>query len=108
MTNSLYAFLAIAVCAVVTMIIRALPFAVFSTRKLPASVEYLGKMLPGSIMVILIIYCLRSVSITVPPFGFPEFICVLLCGILQYKLRNSIPSIAVATVLYMILTRTVF
>lgn len=108
MNSSGYAFAAIAVCAVITVIIRALPFAVFSSRKLPASVEYLGKMLPGSIMVILIIYCLRSVSVTAPPFGLPEFICVLLCGILQYRLRNSIPSIAAATILYMVLTRTVF
>lgn len=108
MSNSVYALAAIAVCAVITMIIRASPFVIFSSRRLPPSVEYLGKMLPGSIMVILIIYCLRSVSVTAPPFGFPEFSCALLCGLLQYKLRNSIPSIAAATVLYMILTRTIF
>lgn len=108
MNNSLYAFSAIAVCAVVTMVIRALPFAVFGSRKLPAVVEYLGKMLPGAIMVVLIIYCLRTVSVTAPPFGFPEFACVLLCAALQFKLRNSIPSIAAATAVYMLLTRTIF
>ena len=104
----LYAFLLIGISAVVTIIIRALPFAVFGQRKLPETVEFLGKVLPGSIMVILIIYCLRSVSLTAWPFGIPEFLCVLICGLLQFKLKNSIPSIAIATALYMVLIRTVF
>lgn len=108
MPDQTYLYIAIAVCAVITMIIRALPFAVFGTRSLPPVIDYLGKMLPGSIMVVLILYCLRSVSFTGWPFGIPEIFCVLLCGVLQFKLKNSIPSIAIATALYMILTRTVF
>ncbi|MDO4266545.1 MAG: AzlD domain-containing protein [Eubacteriales bacterium] len=108
MSYSTYAYAAIAICAVVTIIIRALPFAVFGSRSLPKTVEYLGKMLPGSIMVVLIIYCLKSVSVTAWPFGIPEFACVLLCAVLQYRLKNSIPSITIATVVYMVLTRTIF
>ena len=108
MSYSTYAYLAIAVCAVITIIIRALPFAVFGTRSLPRTVEYLGRMLPGSIMVVLIIYCLKSVSVTAWPFGIPEFSCVLLCAALQYRLKNSIPSITIATIVYMLLTRTIF
>ena len=104
----LYAFLLIGISAVVTIIIRALPFAVFGQRKLPETVEFLGKVLPGSIMVILVIYCLRSVSLTTWPFGIPEFLCVILCAVLQFRLQNSIPSIALSTALYMILTRTIF
>lgn len=108
MSDSLYAYLLIAVCAVVTIIIRALPFAVFGQRKLPATVEYLGKVLPGAIMVILIIYCLKGVSLTAAPYGIPEFFCVILCAVLQFRLKNSIPSIAIATAVYMVLTRTIF
>lgn len=108
MNNSMYAYAAILICSLVTIVIRALPFAVFGKRALPPVIDYLGRMLPGSIMIILIIYCLKSVSLVSWPFGIPELLCVFLCGVLQFKLKNSIPSIAIATVLYMVLIRTVF
>lgn len=103
-----YAYAAIAICCIVTVLIRSFPFLIFGHGKLPRTVEYLGKVLPGAIMVILIIYCLKSVSVTAWPFGIPEFACVLLCAFLQYRLKNSIPSIAISTVIYMILIRTIF
>lgn len=106
--NALYAYAAIAICCIITILIRSLPFVLFGHKKLPHTVEYLGKVLPGAIMIILILYCLKSVSLRAWPFGIPEFSCVLLCGVLQYKLKNSIPSIAIATAVYMILIRTVF
>ncbi len=108
MSDSIYAFCVIGICSVVTIIIRALPFLVFGNKKLPDTVDYLGKMLPGAIMIVLVVYCLRGISLTSAPYGAPELICVALCAFLQLALKNSIPSIAISTAVYMILIRTVF
>ena len=108
MNDQIYAFAVIGICAVVTIMIRALPFLVFGNKKLPDTVDYLGKVLPGAIMIVLVVYCLRGISLTSAPYGAPELISVFLCAILQLILKNSIPSIAVSTAIYMILIRTVF
>ena len=48
----------IAVAAIVTLIIRAVPFvALGGKREVPEPVTYLGKVPPPAIMVILVIYC---------------------------------------------------
>ena len=53
----------IAVAAIVTLFIRAIPFVLFGgKREVPATVTYLGKVLPPAIMVILVVYCDISAS----------------------------------------------
>ena len=47
-----------------TMLTRFLPFAVFrSSRSTPWYIQYLGKVLPGAVFAMLVIYCLRNVSL---------------------------------------------
>jgi len=103
-----YGMAAILVGCAVTMMIRWMPFVLFKEGKLPPAVEYLGRKMPEAVMVVLIIFCLRGTNVTSWPFGLPELICSVLCAVLQLRLKNSIPSIAISTILYIILTRTVF
>ncbi len=107
MSNTIYAFSAIAVCSIVTILIRAIPFVIFGNKELPDTVTYLGKVLPGAIMIILIIFCLRNISFSSYPFGFPEIICIGICSLLQYRSNNSILSVIISTVLYMIIIRII-
>ena len=69
MPDSLYAIAVIAVVTLVTWSLRAAPFVLFGNRPLPRMMRYLGKMLPPSIMTVLVIYCLRNTSFTKFPFG---------------------------------------
>lgn len=108
MSEFRYGMAAIAVGCLVTELIRWLPFLVFKEGKLPPKVEYLGHKMPEAVMVILIIFCLRNTAVGVYPYGLPELICVVLCACLQLKLGNSIPSIAISTLVYILLTRLVF
>jgi len=103
-----YGMAAIAVGCLVTMSIRWLPFILFKEGKLPPAVEYLGRKMPEAVMVVLIIFCLRGTNVTAWPYGLPELICSVLCAVLQLKLKNAIPSIAISTVLYILLIRCVF
>ena len=53
----------IALCVAGTMLTRFLPFAVFNgKRPTPRYIQYLGKVLPGAVFAMLVIYCLRNVS----------------------------------------------
>lgn len=107
--DKLHAFLIIAVIALVTMALRVLPFLIFGeNRKTPPLVSYLRQVLPYAIMGMLVVYCLKGVSLTAVPFGIPEAIgCAVVVTLHVWK-RNTLLSIGAGTVLYMILVQLVF
>ena len=97
----------VAVMAAVTMLLRFLPFLVFR-KEPPAYITYLGKVLPPAIIGMLVVYCLKDVSLFAHPFGLPELIAVAGVAAVQAWKRNSLISILTGTVLYMVLIRLVF
>ena len=99
----------IAVIALVTIALRFLPFVIFSgNRQTPVYISYLGKVLPFSIMGMLVIYCLRNISFSAAPFGIPELLSCAVVAALHLWKRNTLLSIAAGTIFYMILVQTVF
>ncbi len=97
----------IAVMAVVTMFTRFLPFLVFR-KTVPPYIAYLGKVLPSAIIGMLVIYCLKDITVTASPFGLPELIAAGCVVGLQIWKRNSLISILAGTAVYMILVQLVF
>lgn len=95
------------VMAAVTILLRFLPFWVFR-EKLPDYVVYLGRVLPPAIIGMLVVYCLKDVSLTAAPFGLPEGISAAVVAALQLWKRNSLLSILAGTLLYMLLIQAVF
>lgn len=88
---------------------RLIPFIFFPPGKeIPPTVQYLGKALPPAVIGMLIIYCLKSVSVFSFPFGVPEMISILVVVVLHVWKRSNLLSIGVGTVLYMVLVQTVF
>lgn len=101
--------LLIVVAVLVTMATRFLPFLIFGeNRKTPPVIEYLGKVLPFAIMGMLVIYCLKDVSLLRAPHGLPELISCAAVVILHVWKRNSLLSIGGGTVCYMLLVQLVF
>ena len=99
MSNTAVA-LTIGVSAAVTILLRFLPFIIFKgNRETPGVITYLGKYLPYAIMAMLVVYCLKSVSITAHPFGQPELIGDLAVVLLHVWRRNTRVSIACGTIL---------
>mgnify|MGYP000013642384 CR=1 FL=1 len=71
--------LLVAVVAGVTALIRFLPFVVFGGgRSTPRFIVYLVGVLPCAIMAMLVVYCLRHVSLLQGSHGLPELITILL------------------------------
>ena len=107
--TELHAVLLVAVTSAVTILLRFLPFAIFSgNRKTPAYVTYLGKVLPYAIMGMLMVFCLKGVSLTAAPYGIPEAIACVLVILLHVWKRNTLVSILGGTVCYMVLVQMVF
>ena len=99
--------LLIAVMAGVTALIRFLPFFLFR-KKTPAYITYLGKVLPPAIIGMLVVYCLKDVSIFAAPHGLPEAIAAISVVALQALTRKSLISILGGTAIYMFLVQAVF
>lgn len=92
-----------------TMLTRFLPFLLFPAGKpTPKYIQYLGKVLPASVFGLLVIYCLKNVSIFTGSHGLPELLAILLVAVLHLWKRQMLLSIAGGTVFYMILVQTVF
>ena len=101
--------LLIVVAVLVTMATRFLPFLIFGeNRKTPAIIEYLGKVLPFAIMGMLVVYCLKDISVLSFPYGLPELIACAAVVVLHVWKRNSLLSIGGGTVCYMLLVQLVF
>ena len=100
-------FLLIAVMAIVTILLRFLPFLVFR-KQVPPYISYLGKVLPATIIGMLVIYCFKDTTLTAHPFGIPELIAAACVVGLQVWKRNSLISILTGTVVYMLLIQLVF
>ena len=99
----------IAMCVLGTMLTRFLPIAVFSSKRpTPPYIQYLGKVLPGAIFSMLVVYCLRHVSLLQGSHGLPELIAILLTVGLHLWKRQMLLSIAGGTVCYMLLIQFIF
>lgn len=107
MSDSVHALLLVAVVAGVTILIRFLPSLVFH-KGTPEFVLYLGRVLPYAIMGMLVVYCLKNVSVFQAPYGLPEGIAVLLVVLLHKWKHNTLLSIAAGTVGYMLLVQMIF
>lgn len=101
MTSSVVLVLAM---ALTTMALRFLPFFLFG-KHTPEYISYLGKVLPQAIIALLVVYCLRNVSVVTPPHGIPELIAGGLVVGAQVWKRNAVLSILAGTIVYMMLMR---
>ncbi len=107
--TTLQAVLTVAICAIGTFLTRSLAFFAFPDHKpTPKYIVYLGKVLPFAITAMLIVYCLKEVTPGVYPFGLPELIGVAVVSVSYLAIKNSLLSIGLGTIVYMVLVQVVF
>ena len=104
-----HAALVILIMGLVTLATRLLPVLIFGRgEKVPDYILYLGKVVPFTAMGLLIVYCLKDVSVMESPHGLPELIALaIVSGSYLWK-RNTILSVVIGTVVYMMLVQMVF
>jgi branched-subunit amino acid transport protein AzlD len=94
----------IGLCVLGTMTTRFLPFLIFSEKRTtPAFVQYIGKYLPSAVFGMLVIYCLKNVSLVSGTHGIPELISIIVTIVLHKWKRQMLISIAGGTACYMLL-----
>ena len=92
-----------------TMLTRFLPFLLFPAGKpTPKYIQYLGKVLPAAVFGMLIIYCLKNVSVFSGSHALPELISIAAVIALHLWKRQMLLSIAGGTVFYMALVQQIF
>ncbi|QOX63453.1 branched-chain amino acid transporter AzlD [Anoxybacterium hadale] len=101
--------LIILVISAVTFGLRAAPFLLFSrSGQIPKVIVYLGNVLPPAVMGMLIVYCLKNVSMMNAPHGIPELIAVTVVVGLHLWRKNNLLSIIGGTAVYMFLVQFIF
>ena len=99
----------IGMVALGTQITRFLPFLLFAGRdRTHPFVAYLGRVLPYAAIGLLVVYCLKSVTLTAAPHDLPEALAILCVAALHLWKNNTLLSIGGGTVVYMLLVQTIF
>lgn len=98
----------IAVVVIGTMITRFLPFLIFPEKKTPPKiVTYLGNVLPCAVIGLLVIYSLKD-SVFTKYHALPELLAIIVTVLIHKWKKNTLFSIGMGTVLYMILVQNFF
>lgn len=105
--DKLHSLAVILIMAALTAALRFLPFVMFS-KGTPKTIVYLGNLLPNAIMAMLVVYCLKNVSLAAGSHGIPEALGVLLVAVLHKWKHNMLLSILGGTGAYMVLVQAVF
>lgn len=102
MSNIIYVAVAIAGMALVTFVLRALPFAAGPWLRRHRVVYKLGNNLPLAIMVLLVAHTAWGHAQDRGGFPWLEALAILVVVFLQWRLRQPLISIAAGTALYVV------
>ena len=109
MLTSAQTFVIIIMVTLATMITRFLPFIIFkNTNSENLYINYLGQVLPFAAIGLLVVYCLKEISFQSTILWMPEITAVLLTAVVHYLKENTLISITVGTIVYMLLVQLVF
>lgn len=105
----LHSFLLVLIMSGCIILLRVMPFILFPAGKpTPQIITYLGKVLPFAMIGMLVVYCLKDAQVLSYPYGLPELIAIIVVAGLHIWRRNTLLSVAVGTVSYMLLIQFVF
>lgn len=93
MNHDMDLLLLVVAVALVTFLTRAAPFLFFSRLQHSKLLVYLGDQLPSAVMIILVAYCLKSVSFNSGNYGLPELSSLLVVVLVHIWRRNFFLSV---------------
>jgi len=93
----------IIIMSLVTIILRFLPFIIFSKKNTPKIISYLGKVLPPAVMAMLVVYCLKDTNFTTISNFLPQLISSVVVILSYLWKKNSLISIIIGTIIFMLM-----
>lgn len=107
--SNLQLFLFFGLVSLGTILTRVLPFILFpENKKIPSYIKYLSDILPYTIIGMLVLYCLKDISFTSKPHTLPEIISIAAITTMHLWKKNTLLSIGVGSLLYILLVQFVF
>jgi branched-subunit amino acid transport protein AzlD len=104
-----YSIVIVLTVALVTFGTRAAPFLLFGRNgEIPPIVQYLGRILPPTIIAVIIIFCIRTIDFTATSLWVPQLVGIGVTAALHIWKRNTLISIAGGTVCYMVMVQGIF
>lgn len=103
MPDGPYLLAVVVVCALITWVLRALPFAVLAPLRSSALVHHLGEHMPVGVMIALVGYTVRDVPWLDWAVAGPVVLAAGVTVALQWWRRNLLVSLGVGTVLHVVL-----
>ena len=100
--NNTYILIGIITMSVVTILLRFIPFIFLNDKKEYKTLNYLSKVLPCAIMAMLVVYCLKDVNFENTRNFVPALIASLVVSTSYIMKRNTLLSILLGTIIYMI------
>jgi branched-subunit amino acid transport protein AzlD len=107
MLTNTQAIILIGMASLATILNRSLPFILLNKHRNNKYIVYLGKVLPYSIIGLLMIYSIKDISVMAMPFGLPEIIAIILTGFIHRLFRNNLISIGLGTAIYLIIVNII-
>ena len=98
--NHKEAFILIVICACIVFFERSLPWIVFGKKEMPKIVKRLSDLLPASLMVILVVYSLRSLTTSDFHDSFALISASIFTAVFHYYQKNQILSVISGTAVY--------
>ena len=110
MPEQMHAIIIILVMGLITLATRWIPVFIFGRgdKKVPDYIMYLGKVVPYTAMGLLIVYCLKDISFAGASHGLPEIIALAIVVASYLLKKNTILSVVIGTVAYMVMVQMVF
>lgn len=107
MTPTVYNVIGIGLLCAVSIATRTLPFLFAEQLRSHEGIKRLGGQLPAVIMLLLVMFTLRDAPVVTYPYAVPEAVGLLTVIALQWRFSNTILSISVATLVYLIVSTLV-
>ena len=106
----LHSFLIVLITALATLSTRAVPFLLFGNKNkpVPKTILLLGKVLPPAVMATLVVYSLKHISFGAPSLWENELIGVAVTVAIHLWRGNTLLSIGIGTIAYMVLVQGKF
>ena len=107
MNKEVYALLAILIMSGVTIVLRYSCLIFCRGGKVPAWLDYLGKVLPFAMMPILVMYCIKDTEWHYTGSLVPMLAGIAATAVMHIWKKNTILSLVSGLVIYMVLLRLV-
>ena len=107
MLSNTQAIILIGLASLATILNRSFAFIFLNKHRANKYIVYLGKVLPYTIIGLLLVYSVKEINFMVSPFGLPEVIAIVLTALIHKFFKNNLISIGVGTAIYLIIVNLV-